>query len=381
MIYLDHTSHTKADPAVLEEFCKAEREFIANPMSAHKAGRAARAEFDKTTAATAGLLGAKPEEVIFTSGAAEANNLAIKGLTRAYRHVGKHIITNCLEHPSVSGPLATLREQGWEIELADIKSDGTVDLEHLAALLRRDTVLVSIPWVDSELGAIQPIEAIGKLLEKYPDCRFHVDAAQAVGKIFVSFSRTFERVDTLSFSCHKFNGICGSGALLKRKGILLDALISGGVSTTMFRSGTPALALAVSSCKALELAVNNQNKRLEKVRSLRYHVNKFLEQYPRVRVNSPKEGSPYILNLSVQGIKGIDFQEMLDKRGICVSVKSACSVPGTPSRPVFAVSRDKKNAVCSWRVGFSHWTKTEEVEGFLKAFDECYNEKAKQVVK
>jgi len=374
MIYLDHTSHTQADPAVLAEFCRVEKEFSANPMSAHRAGEEARAEFDRVTAAMAYLLDAKPEEIIFTSGATEANNMAIKGLTRAYRHVGKHIITTCLEHPSVSSPLAALRDQGWEVELADIQPDGTVDLEHIAALLRRDTVLVSIPWVDSELGAIQPVKAICELLEKHPHCRLHIDGAQAVGKIDLSFSGSFERIDTLSFSSHKFHGICGSGALLKRQDVLLDALISGGVSTTVFRGGTPALALAASSYKALELAVSNQNERLKKVRTLRCSIVDALEQYPRVRINSPKEGSPYILNVSVQGIKGIEFQEMLDERGICVSVKSACSVPGTPSRPVFAVSRDKKNAVCSWRIGLSHCTKFEEVERFLKAFDECYNE-------
>jgi len=376
MIYLDHAAHTPADSAVIEEFCRVERQFLANPIAAHSAGQAARSELDRITSAAAGLLGANPQELIHTSGATEANNLAVKGITRAYRHVGKHIITTCLEHSSISGPLAVLKEQGWEVELADILPDGTVDLEHIAALLRRDTVLLSIPWVDSELGAIQPIRAIGKILENYPHCRFHVDASQAVGKIPVKF----EKIDTLSFSPHKFHGLCGCGVLLKRDSVRIEPLIHGGLSNTMFRSGTPALALAASSYKALALAINEQASRLEKVKILRKHVIKAFEKSSLIRINSPKANgiySPYILNLSVQGIKGIDFQTALDRRGVCVSVKSACSAPGTPSRPVLAISRDKKNAMCSWRIGFSHCNGLEEIETFLKIFDDCCNDMAK----
>ena len=369
IIYLDHASHTSVDSEVLAEFCRVEKEYIANPLSAHGEGLTACAELDRVTLATARLLHAKPEEVIFTSGATEANNLAVKGLARAYRHVGRHIITTCLEHPSVNASIAVLKEQGYEVELADILPDGTVDLDHIRALLRSDTLLITIPWVDSELGAIQPIKNIGKMLEKYPNCCFHVDASQAVGKIPVSF----ESIDTLSFSSHKFNGICGSGALLKRQGILLDLLTSGGRGATMFRRGTPALSLAASSYKALEISINNQEKRLEKVRSLRYLVTKTLEQYPKVRINSPINGSPYILNLSVQGVKGVDFQKSLNMLGVCISVKSACSSLGTPSRPVFAVSRDKKNAMCSWRISFSHCTEFEEIESFIGAFHKCYS--------
>ena len=361
MIYLDHASHTQADSAVLAEFCRVEAMYKANPLSAHSVGRAAKAEFDRITGATAKFLGAKPEEVIFTSGATEANSLAVNGLARAYRHVGRHIITNNLEHPSVSGPLAVLKEQGYEVELADILPDGTVDLDHLGALLRPDTILVTAPWVDSELGAIQPIQTIGKLLEKHPNCRFHVDAAQAVGKIPVSF----DKIDTLSLSPHKFHGICGIGVLMKSQDILLD---------TSSHSGTPALALATSAYKALDVAISDQTNWLAKVKRLRKRVIEVLEQYTKVRINSPKDGSPYILNLSVQGIKGGHFQAALDKHGVCVSVKSACSAQGTPSRPVFAISRDKKNAMCSWRISFSHCTEMADTEGFLSAFDACYKE-------
>jgi len=364
VIYLDHASRTPTDPQVLAEFCRVENEFFANPMISHAAGRMSNDEINRVTTVMAKLLGASPNEIIFTSGATESNNLAIKGLTRAYRHTGKHIITTCLEHSSVSSPLAVLKDQGYEVELVDILPNGTVDLDHFRVLLRHDTVLVCVSWVDSELGAVQPIQAIREALEKYPNCRLHVDASQAVGKIPVSF----EHIDTLSFSPHKFNGICGCGVLLKKKSTLLDIQIHGGLSATAYRSGTTALSLASSSCKALELAIARQNERFEKVQALRQYVVQALTQYPQVRINSPKDGSPYILNLSVKGIKGSDFQAILDEHGVCISVKSACSAVGTLSRPVLAVSKDKKNALNSWRIGFSHITEFAEVEEFLKIF-------------
>ena len=357
MIYLDYASSTPAAPEVIAEFCRVEREFHANPLSVHESGQAAKDELDRITARTAELLGAKSPEVLFTSGATEANRLAVGGLALASRHAGKHILTSCLEHPSVSGPLAALKEQGYEIEMADILSNGTVDLEHIAALLRRDTVLLTIPWVDSELGAIQPVSDIVKILKQYPNCRLHVDAAQAVGKVSVSF----EGIDTLSFSPHKFHGICGSGVLLQKENVASPG-------------GTPALGLAASALKALELATEQQDERLKKVQALRLHVIQAMKRYPDVCINSPMEGSPNILNLSVAGVKGDEFQTTLNRQGIYVSVKSACSAPGTLSRPVFAVSKNKKTAMSSWRISFSHSTEMAEIETFLKVFD---NERAK----
>lgn len=368
MIYLDYSANTPADPAVLEAFCKAEQTYIGNPNSTHCAGRAAHEEMARVTERIAGLLGGRPDEIIYTSGASESNNLAIKGIAQASRHTGKHIISTALEHSSVGGSLSALQGQDYEIDLVDIGRDGTIDLEQLRELLRRDTVLVSVCAVDSELGTIQPIRQIAEILKDFPNCRLHVDATQAVGKTAL----VIDGVDTMSIAPHKFYGLNGSGLLLKRKDLVIEPQIHGGTSTTIYRSGTPALALAVSIEKALELALTNQAERVRYVWELNGCLRAALQKYPGVRINSPEGAVPHILNLSVRGVKGTVFQQALSEQGVCVSVKSACSTEATPSKAVFAVSRDRKNALSSWRISLSHLTTRRELEEFLQAFDRCY---------
>ena len=370
MIYLDYSANTPADPAVLEAFCKTEQTYIGNPNSTHPAGQAAQAEMARATEHIAALLGVNPSEIIYTSGASESNNLALKGIAQASRHLGRHILSTPLEHASVAGALTALREQGWEIGLVDICRDGTVDVEHLRTLLRQDTVLVSVCAVDSELGTVQPIQKIAEILKDYPNCRLHVDATQAVGKTDL----VWDGVDAMSIAPHKFYGLNGSGLLLKRRGLEIEPQIHGGAGTTAYRSGTPALALAVSTEKALELALKNRAGRARYVRELNERLRAALLQYPAVRLNSPEGAVPHILNLSVRGVKGTVFQRALGQRGVCVSVKSACSTDGTPSWAVLAVSGDRKNALSSWRVSLSHLTTQDELAEFLRAFDACYQE-------
>ncbi|MBR1780351.1 MAG: aminotransferase class V-fold PLP-dependent enzyme, partial [Oscillospiraceae bacterium] len=176
MIYLDYCANTPADPAVLVRFCETEGQAVGNANSRHGAGRWAQERQREVTAAIATRLGVLPEELIYTSGASEANNLAIKGIARASCHAGRHIISTALEHTSVSAPLTWLQEQGYEIDLVDIDRSGRVDLEHLRELMRRDTVLVAVCAVDSELGTVQPIGEIARIVAEYPNCRLHVDA-------------------------------------------------------------------------------------------------------------------------------------------------------------------------------------------------------------
>ena len=362
MIYLDYSANTPVDEAVLQRFCEVERNCPGNANSRHAAGTAAKAAIDAATQSIACSLNVQPAEIIYTSGASESNNFAIKSIARLERHHGKHIISTPLEHSSVSGSLTALQEQGYEIDLLDIRQDGTADLDHLKELLRPDTILVAVTAVDSELGVVQPVAEIAEILKAYPHCHFHVDATQAIGKLPVSF----EGIDTMSLTAHKFYGLNGIGVLVKRRGLALEPLIHGGESTTIYRSGTPTVALACSL--ALELPA-----RVEHIRALNARLRTILAKYPKVRINSPEGAVPQILNLSVQNVKGTVFQRELDARGVCVSVKSACSSDGLPSRAVFAVSHDRRNALSSWRISLSHLTTEQELNDFMQAFDVCYN--------
>lgn len=369
MLYLDYSANTPADEEVLQCFCEAERCYPGNANAHHQAGAAAKAAINEATRSIARCLGAPPAGIIYTSGASEANNLAVKGLAALGGTAGRHILSTPLEHSSVSGSLEALQKQGYEVELLDILPDGTVDLADLKKRLRPDTVLVAVTAVDSELGVVQPIAEIAELLKAYPNCHFHVDATQAVGKIPVQF----EGMDTMSLTAHKFYGLNGIGILVKRLGLALPPLIHGGESTTPYRSGTPTVALACSLALALEKATAELPVRAATVRSLNDRLRTELSRYPKVRINSPANAVPHILNLSVQGVKGTVFQRELDARGVCVSVKSACSSDGLPSRAVLAVSQDRRNALSSWRISLSHLTTEEEVTGFLYAFADCYN--------
>jgi cysteine desulfurase len=257
---------------------------------------------------------------------------------------------------------------GYEIDLVDITDEGLVNLEHFRELLRKDTVLVSICMVDSELGVRQPIKEIGEIIKEYPNCFFHTDATQAVGKIPVSF----ENIDCMTFTPHKFYGLNGSGILLKREQVVLEPLHHGGTSTTIYRSGTPDLAMACATQKALSISLEQLKERYQYVERLNQMLKDVFAQYKKVRINSTKYSIPHILNVSVQGVKATVFQETLEQEGICVSIKSACSVANTPSRPVYAVTKDKKNAMCSWRISLSHLTTEREMELFLEGFEVCY---------
>jgi len=368
MIYLDYAANTPVDREVIDCFCEVSEHFIANPNSTHILGRNAKSKLENITEHIAELLKVKACEIIYTSGASEANNLAIKGLVHAYKQNGKHIISTCLEHSSVSGALTFLQTQGYEIDLVDIMEDGLIDMQHLKELLRDDTVLVSICYVDSELGVQQSITKIGELIEEYPNCYFHTDATQAIGKIPVSF----EHVDCMTFTPHKFFGLNGCGILVKRENVILEPLIHGGTSTTIYRSGTPALALAASIDKALDISLGKLEERYQYVKQRNEALRLAFLPYKKVRINSTCFSVPHILNISVEGVKATLFREALEQEGICVSIKSACSVTNTPSRPVYAVTKNKKNALSSWRISLSHLTTKEEIDQFMRAFSRCY---------
>ena len=361
-IYLDYTADTPVDERGLSVYTETVEKFFANPNSLHCSGKDAKKLIDDSLAGTSELLKVSPSELIFTSSASEANNLAVKGIAHTSRRRGKHIVSTFLEHSSVSGALTFLQEQGWEIDIVNIKPDGKIDLEHLKALLRQDTVLCAVCAVDSELGAVQPISGIAEILKDYPNCKLHIDATQAIGKIKLDLSVAH----TASLAPHKFYGLKGCGILYRSSDTILEPLIHGGASTTIYRSGTPDTAGIVACHKALELADIEFEERLSKVTSLNQKLRKQLSEIDRVRINSPEDAVPHILNISVNGIKGADMQRMLDEQGVCVSVKSACSVPNTPSRAVMAITHDRKNAMSSWRISLSHLTTEQELDRFIE---------------
>lgn len=372
-IYLDYAANTPVQKEVLDVFNEITLDYFANPNSTHELGKITKRKINETTNSIIELLHSetnmdKDVEIIYTSGSSESNNLAIKGVAKAYRENGKHIISTFLEHSSVSAPLTYLREQGYEIDIVNITNEGKVDIEHFKSLLRKDTILVSICYVDSEVGIVQPIDEISKILKEYPNCFLHVDCTQAIGKIKVNL----ENVDLISFAPHKFYGLNGFGALVKNKDIVLEPLIDGGASTSIYRSGTPVIGQICALEKALEITFEKFEERQNYVRNLNSKIRNAILKYDDVKINTILDENPYILNISVNNIKATEFKNKLEEYGICVSIKSACTVTITPSRIVMAMTHDRKRALSSWRISLSHLTTDEEIDEFLKIFDKCY---------
>ncbi len=370
MIYLDYAAHTPVNQQVFEAFQEATLKYIANPNASHALGKEAKARIDVATKQIALLLGVTQDSILYTSGATEANNLAIKGIAGQYRRNGKHIITSYLEHSSVTSPIAALQKQGYDVDFVDILPNGQVDLTHLKELLRTDTVLISLAAIDSEIGTIQPLDAIATLLEAYPNCFFHVDATQAIGKIALDL----ERIDLVTFAAHKLYGINGCGVLVKKPAIVLEPLLHGGVSTTPYRSGTPTLGLIIAAEKALEYVVDTQEVAHRHVTQLNKRLREALKLYPDLYINSPEEATPYILNISFKKIASIAMQEALAERDVYVATKSACCTLHTPSRPVYALTKDRKRALATLRISLSHLTTDTEITQFLEAFKACYQQ-------
>ena len=368
MIYLDYAANTPVREEVLDVFENVAREFIANPNSSHLPGLLARERLEKCTKRIQETLGIPEYEIIYTSGASESNNLAFKGVAEKYKNKGKHIITTYLEHSSVNGAAAYLQNCGFDVDYIELTREGVVDLEHLKELLRKDTILVSVCYVDSELGLCQPIEQIGQILSEYPNCLFHVDATQAVGKLPV----TFENVDLMTFSPHKFYGLNGCGVLVKKPSVMLEPIIHGGISTTPYRSGTPVLPLVAATDEALFLAVSELDKNYKYVQKLNEKLRCELKRFENVRINSTDKSSPFILNISLPGIKVHELLRKLEEHEIYLSSKSACCAPNTISRPVYALTKDRKIALSTLRISLSHLTTEDEIDRFLERFgDYC----------
>jgi len=371
MIYLDYCATTPVNKEVLDTFCKVCKDYPGNTNSMHKLGVDAKELMNHATEQIASLLHVKATEIIYTSGASESNNTALKGIALRYKNRGKHIITTQLEHSSIFGPLNFLQEQGFEVDFVKIKKDGSVDLEHLKSLMKDTTILVSICAVDSEIGLRQPVEEIGTFLKKeYPKCFFHVDMTQSIGKTYVDL----KNIDLASISAHKFYGLKGIGILMKKEGIQLEPLIHGGKSTTVYRSGTPALPLIVSTAKAMRLAMEHLTEKNEKIEKLSTTIKNALQTYPQVTINSREKSIPHTINFSLGGMKPETFLHALEEHEIYISTKSACSSANTISKAVYALTNDEAIAYQTLRISLSYLTTEEEITTFLTVFNTCFQQ-------
>lgn len=368
MIYLDYSATTPVNEEVLKVFNKVCLEYPGNSNSLHSLGIKSKELEDYATEKIAKLLKVKPSEIIYTSGSSESNNTAIKGVCNKYKNRGNHIITTNLEHSSVIAPLNYLTKEGFTIDYVKIKDNGLVDIENLKELLTDETILVSISIVDSEIGIRQNINEIGKLLKEYPKCIFHVDCTQGIGKINIDFTN----IDLASISAHKFYGLKGIGLLIKKENIVIEPLIHGGKSTTIYRSGTPPLPLIVSLMKALELIIPNIDKNYEYITKLNNIIKDKLSTYELVHINSTENSIPHILNFSLLKIKPETFIHALEEYNIFISTKSACSKSNTISSSVYALTKNEELSYQTLRISLSYLTTLEEVNKFLEVFDICY---------
>ena len=368
MIYFDYSATTPVNELVLESFSKACRDYIGNPNSLHKLGVESKRLMDKATEQVANLLHVSSDEVIFTSGASEANNMALIGVIEKYKDRGKHIITTKLEHSSILATVNYLKQKGYIIDYVKINSDGLVDLDDLKRLLNKDTVLVSIGQVNSEIGIVQNVNEIGKIIKEYPRCIFHVDGTQAVGKTNIDL----ENIDLFSFSAHKIYGLKGIGCLIKKKNIELEPIIHGGKSQTIYRSGTPSLALMVSMAKALKLILQDFEKNNEYVKKLNLKLKSELNDFDVV-INSNENCVNHIVNISVLGVKPETLLHALEEREIYVSTKTACSSDEGISLSVYTLTKNEDLAKSSIRISLSHLTSENDVENFAKIFKEEVN--------
>jgi len=366
MIYLDYAANTPVDDEVLDSYIEATKKYIANPNSSHPLGRLAKGEIDKVSEEIGNFFHTNKENVIYTSGSSESNNLVIKGIADIRKRQGNKIIISAIEHSSVVAPCNYLASIGYDVSVISLRKDGIIDLEELEKELDNNTILVSICAVDSELGTIQPIKEIAEMVKKYPNAVFHTDATQAIGKVKIDY----DGVDFISFGPHKFFGLNGFGVLININNIKLTPLIHGGKSTTIYRSGTPVTANVIALGKAFDKATSKLDERYEYIKKLNKELRDELGKLSYVHINSPIEAIPNTLNISLIGKDTKKIIEELGKKEIYLSTTTACSLGNMPSKSVLAITGDELLASNTIRISISHLTTEKEIKEFLKIFKE-----------
>lgn len=372
MIYLDYSATTPVDIDVFDTLSKVTKNYIGNPNSMHSLGQKSMELLESATKQIADIFGVSSNEIVYTGGSTESNNMAIIGAALANHKKGKHIIVSKLEHPSIYVICDYLKSIGFEISYVKNDSDGLIDFDDLKKLIREDTILVSISAVNSEIGIRQPLKMIRQIIKKENiGTVFHSDMTQAIGKVSVNMRDT----DLASVSGQKIFGPKGIGFLYKSSMIKVTPLLYGSTKENI-NPGTPPLPLIAALSKAVRLANENLEKKERFVTLLNEKIVNTLSKYPNILFNKTKYSIPHILNISVMDVMPEVMVHALANHEIYVSSNTACS-SGEVSNAVLAVYNDLNRAKHTIRISLSHVTTTEEINRFLEAFKEEYEKLSK----
>lgn len=352
IIYLDHAATTPVHPEVAREMILWQTEYFGNPSSLYALGQKSRQAMEDARKQVAALIGARPEEVYFTSGGSESDNWAIKGAFFARKDKPRHIITTAIEHHAVLDTCDELKKMGGEITIVPVDSQGVVDPDDVKKAIRPDTILITVMHANNEIGTVQPIAEIGKIARE-AGVLFHVDAVQTVGHYPVNVDTL--NVDMLSLSAHKFYGPKGVGAMYLRKGVKIANLIHGGGQEKKRRAGTQNVPGIVGLGKAAELAITDLDKEMQRETRLRDHLRELVENsIPDVMVNGHRTRRvPNNLNVTFAGVEGEAMLLRLDREGVCASTGSACTTGSLePSHVLMALGLKHEQAHGSLRFTF-----------------------------
>lgn len=372
MIYLDYSATTPVDIDVFDTLSKVTKNYIGNPNSMHSLGQKSMELLESATKQIADIFGVSSNEIVYTGGSTESNNMAIIGAALANHKKGKHIIVSKLEHPSIYVICDYLKSIGFEISYVKNDSDGLIDFDDLKKLVREDTILVSISAVNSEIGIRQPLKMIRQIIKKENmGTVFHSDMTQAIGKVSVNMRDT----DLASVSGQKIFGPKGIGFLYKSSMIKVTPLLYGSTKENI-NPGTPPLPLIAALSKAVRLANENLEKKERFVTLLNEKIVNTLSKYPNILFNKTKYSIPHILNISVMDVMPEVMVHALANHEIYVSSNTACS-SGEVSNAVLAVYNDLNRAKHTIRISLSHVTTTEEINRFLEVFKEEYEKLSK----
>ncbi|HZK25712.1 MAG TPA: cysteine desulfurase family protein [Oscillospiraceae bacterium] len=366
-VYLDNSATTQVVPEVAAAMQEMLTENFGNPSSLHRRGLLAERAKKEARRVVAQACDVKEQEILFTSGGTEANNLAIKGVARRWRRRGNHLLTTKIEHPSVLYAYQALEQEGFEVTYLDVDEDGLVTAEAVTAAMRADTLLVSIMHVNNEVGSILPVAEIGPQIKaKNPQTLFHVDAVQSLGKL--TLRPHAWQADLLTVSAHKIHGPKGCGALYRKDGLLLSPLLHGGDQEQGVRPGTENMAGIVGFATAVRLILAQQEDNYQQLVKLKQMFSEGLQtRLPEIRQNGPLNGAPHILNLTVPDIKGEVLVHALAEEGIYLSTGSACHAHrAAPSHVLLAMGRSPQQIAASLRLSFSALLTAADVEYALE---------------